>query len=498
MATRLEMLLAMGWMSTGLRVIDEAILVILCLAAAVAVRRRFAFNSSTFVLMAAGIVLDEVSRSFSSADIASKVAAAAFAIFMLGIIRFVLEIADELLRRRGKPPFPTIFKDLLMLVIWAGVLMAVLYADFGLKLTHIVTISSVSLGGLLLALQEPLRNIFTGLALQMGSLFKVGDWVKAANTVGRVDGIGWNVTTIITRSGERVRIPNSAVAHEVLVNYATGGFRDEVNLGLSYGIAPNHVREVALRLLHDLPEVMRDPAPQVMAWEYGDFAINYRVRYWVSDYGAQERIRDQVVSGLWYALRRHSIEIPNPMLITQVAESRADRRANADFERELMAELRKVDILSGLSDADLRVLVPSVALREFGAGETLVHEGEVGESFYVIRSGSVGVLVKAGDGRLHQVATLGRSQFFGEAALLLGEPRNATIRALTDVEVLEMDREGFTSLFKENPQAAGMISDVIASRESQRREATSKLEDGREGRRTGQWLLDKMRRIFDF
>jgi len=485
-------------MSSGLRIVDDSILVIVFLAAAIAVRRRWAFNSSTFVLMAAGVVLDEVARSLSTPDIASKLAAGAFAVFMLGVIRLALEAIDELLRRRTGTPFPTIFKDLLMLVVWAGVLMAVLYADFGLKLTHIVTISSVSLGGLLLALQEPLRNIFTGLALQMGSLFKVGDWVKTNNSIGRVDGIGWSATTIVTRTGEQVRIPNATVAHEILTNYQSGAIRDEVNLGLGYGIAPNHIREVALRLLHDLPEVMRDPPPQVMAWEYGDFAIQYRVRYWISDYDAQERVRDRVVSSLWYALRRHSIEIPNPVLVTPVPDSHAGRRVDADFERELMGDLRQVDILRGLTEEELRTLVPSVAERQFGAGEMIVRQGEVGESMYVIRNGAAEVTLKTPTGEVHRVASLGKSNFFGEAALLLGEPRNASIKALTDVEVLEMDREGFTSLFQNNPQAAERISEVIAIRESERQEILAKPggSGGPGGRR--QWLLSKMREIFDF
>ncbi|MGH7815298.1 MAG: cyclic nucleotide-binding domain-containing protein [Candidatus Binataceae bacterium] len=498
MPTPLETMLLLSWMAPAMRIAAEAVLTLAVLAAAFAMRRRWAFKPGTFILMAAGVALNEAAHSPDDPAIAAKVAAAAFAIFMLGVIRLVFEGIDEAKRRRRAAPFPTIFKDLMVLVLWAAVLMAVLYTDFGFKPYSILTISSVSVGGLLLALRETLSNIFTGLTLQTAGFFKTGDWISSAGTLGRVQGIGWRTTTIVTRTGERVEIPNATVAREPLVNYATGAVRDEIGVGLSYGVAPNHVREVVLKLLHDVPEILRDPAPVVMAWEYGESSIQYRVKYWLSDWAAQERVRDRVVSSLWYALRRHSIEIPFPIRTIQMREARADQRSTADFERELMAEMRAADILRGLSDDDLRVLVPSVTLREFGAGEILVRQGEAGETFYVIRNGEVEVIVKTADGESRRVTTLGRAQFFGEAALLLGEARNATVRALTDVEVIEMDRVGFTSLFKENPEAGELISEVIATRESERLEAAMTPDDRREGRTTGQWLLAKMRRIFDF
>ncbi|MDB5107340.1 MAG: mechanosensitive ion channel/cyclic nucleotide-binding domain protein, partial [Candidatus Binatus sp.] len=238
--------------------------------------------------------------------------------------------------------------------------------------------------------------------------------------------------------------------------------------------------------------------PAVLAWEYGDSAIKYRIKYWISDYGEQERIRDRVVSSLWYALRRHAIEIPFPIRTLQMRPERADEKADANFERELMNELRQVDTLRGLGDEELRLLVPTVSERQFGAGEMLVRQGEQGESLYIIRSGTVEVLLRGEDGVNHRVNTLGRSQFFGEAALLLGEPRNATIRAVNDVEVLEMDREGFTRLFKEHPETAAALSEVIAEREAQRRSvlAQSGETDGIHNRRL--WLVSKMREIFDF
>jgi CRP-like cAMP-binding protein len=373
-----------------------------------------------------------------------------------------------------------------------------MYTDFGVQPLSLLTGSAVVAAVVGFGLQETLGNIFSGLTIQMQKPFEPGDWVRSAGHLGRVRGIGWRSTTIVTRANERVEIPNALLAKDVLYNYATGHVRDEFKIGVSYGVAPNHVREVVLGLLHDVPLVLRNPPPDVLVSEFGESAIEYRVRYYMADYGDQERLRDLVMSRLWYAMRRHSIEIPFPIRTIRMDQPHADERAAADFEHELMAELRHVPTLHQLSDEELRMLVPTVVVRQFGAGEVLMRQDDEGESLCIIRSGSVEVLLRAENGSNRHVANLGPTQFFGEAALLLGEPRNATIRAVTDVEVLEMDREGFTRLFKEHPEAASQMSDVIAAREAERKEvlAAAGGHDGTRGRRV--WLFAKMREIFDF
>ncbi len=163
-----------------------------------------------------------------------------------------------------------------------------------------------------------------------------------------------------------------------------------------------------------------------------------------------------------------------------------------------MTDLRQVDWLRGLSDEELRMLVPTVSVRQFGAGEMLVRIGEPGESMFIVRSGRAEVIGHTADGQLRHLAEIGRGVMTGEMALMTGEPRNANVRALTDVEVIEMDREGFTRLFKEHPDAAASIGDIIAERNRDRLEKLSSGDalDGKGG--PHRWLLAKMRELFDF
>jgi hypothetical protein len=139
-----------------------------------------------------------------------------------------------------------------------------------------------------------------------------------------------------------------------------------------------------------------------------------------------------------------------------------------EFERELMTELRQVDFLR---DEQLRLLVPGLRLLKLRSGETILREGDAGDSLYIIRAGEVEVLAHAGGAHEVHIRNLKPSAFFGEMALMTGGPRNATVRARTEAELLEVSREGSVELFKSHPEIAGKIRRMIELRMSERRES---------------------------
>lgn len=496
MISRLEYVLGFETVPVHVTIGIEIIFVLLLTACAVAVRnRRRSLSVLTFLMLAGSFALSIATHVIDNRTTADKIGVLAVVLLAFGLIRLALEGLDAAMRRR-KAHFSTIFRDIVMIVLWGTVLMVVAYTDFGIKPGQIFTFTTVFAAVIGLALQETMSNIFSGLTLQTQRPFEPGDWVRTGNYLGRVRGIGWRATTIITRGNERLEVPNALLGKDVLVSYSEGAIRDEVSIGISYDVAPNRVREIAMRLLHNSPHILKEPSPEVLAWEFGESAILYRIKYWLDDYGPQEMVRDHVVSSLWYALRRHSIEIPYPIRTLEMREHQTVRITRDDSR--LIAELKRVDFLHDLTEDEIKVLLPTVQIREYGAGETIVREGDEGDSFYIIRRGIVEVLVRAPDGSMRLVNSLGAPSFVGEAALMTGQPRNATNRAKTDVEVIEIDREGFTRLFKAHPEAAEQMSEIIATRMAERLEtiAAASGENGSGG--TRRWLMLKMREIFDF
>jgi CRP-like cAMP-binding protein len=150
-----------------------------------------------------------------------------------------------------------------------------------------------------------------------------------------------------------------------------------------------------------------------------------------------------------------------------------------------------------LRDEELRMLLPGVIVQKFGAGEAIVREGDEGDSLFIIRQGTVQVLAGATDGRQVHIRDLAPPAFFGEMALMTGEKRTATIRAKSDVELLELNRNAFGALFKDHPETAAQMGEVIAFRMTERREMLD-AESRADGERSpAHRLLARMRAVFN-
>src|SRR5947209_7613301 len=132
-----------------------------------------------------------------------------------------------------------------------------------------------------------------------------------------------------------------------------------------------------------------------------------------------------------------------------------------DVDEERSARLRSVDLTSGLDRvalARLAAYMEPVAVR---AGDTIITEGETGDALYIVVRGTFGALVGASAERVN---TIGPGHYVGELALLVDEPRSATIRADTDGEVLRLDRERFTELLGRDAAAARAVATTLARR----------------------------------
>jgi thioredoxin-like negative regulator of GroEL len=95
--------------------------------------------------------------------------------------------------------------------------------------------------------------------------------------------------------------------------------------------------------------------------------------------------------------------------------------------------------------------------RPVPAGAIVVSEGEVGDSVFLIASGSVRILVVGGHGRPLEIRRLDAGDFFGEVSALSGRPRSATVVAVADCELLEVDRWALERLVEARPAARPIL-----------------------------------------
>ena len=114
-----------------------------------------------------------------------------------------------------------------------------------------------------------------------------------------------------------------------------------------------------------------------------------------------------------------------------------------------LAVLRRSPLFDQLSPGELEVLAELSRPRRFGRGQAILEEGEQGDSLYVLVSGEVEVLRREG-GADKALARLGPPQFFGEMSLIDREERSATVRAVSEVAVLQLTARNLTAFRRQS------------------------------------------------
>ena len=151
---------------------------------------------------------------------------------------------------------------------------------------------------------------------------------------------------------------------------------------------------------------------------------------------------------------------------------------------DAMAMLRRIPLFSKLDPVKLKLLAFSSAYLTFEAGEELFQEGDPADGAYIIEEGEVDVLTGK-DGQRVKVGTLGKSDLFGEMALIMNETRSATIRAAQHLKVLKIDADVFLRLVTEDPEASLRVMRSLSEKISRLTERYQELQRHVGGNREG-------------
>ena len=118
---------------------------------------------------------------------------------------------------------------------------------------------------------------------------------------------------------------------------------------------------------------------------------------------------------------------------------------------EMMQKIQQIPLFADLRRDDLRDLSRLAKEVTFSQGEVICRQGQPGHSIYLVTSGQLRVLYVDPMGIQREVKRMGVGDSFGETSLLLMEPRDATVQALTDVTLVTISRDSLDQLLKQNP-----------------------------------------------
>ncbi len=128
---------------------------------------------------------------------------------------------------------------------------------------------------------------------------------------------------------------------------------------------------------------------------------------------------------------------------------------------ELLAE---VPLFAGLTPEEMRSLGALLRRRRYATGEVIFHEGDAGTDLYIIENGEVKIVLGSAEGQEVVLGLLGRGDFFGELALLDGEPRSANAVAREACDLLLLGRQDFLQFLVDEPQVAVTLLAVLSGR----------------------------------
>lgn len=385
---------------------------------------------------------------------------------------------------------PKLLIDVVRAVVFLFMALGLISALFEQTITGLLAASGVFAVVMGFALQSTLADLFSGIAINLQRPYRVGDWIKVDDgAVGFVVEMNWRATQLRSPQGNTIVLPNSKLAAAQIVNFnmPTPRHRSEIGIGLNARVPPGLARDVLERAALKSTAVLSDPSPTAQIKSLEDWRIQYDVYFWVEGYADIDVIRHEVSNSIWYALDILGLGPWNENAETAATTSRAQRLVGyVDLFRDLEPETR---------DRIAAAMRP----RLVKPGETIMREGESGDSIFVVELGAIEVAMGMGDRGPRTMARLGTGDFFGEMSLLTGDPRSATLTAMCEGKVWELTRDAFEPILREQPTIADRLSRIMAKRRLANSMLISTLTQQERQEAEQQWpvdILSRIRRLF--
>lgn len=184
----------------------------------------------------------------------------------------------------------------------------------GFDLSNLAIIAGALSVGIGFGLQAIVNNFVSGLILLVERPIKEGDWIIAGDQQGIVRKIGIRATEVRTFQNASVIIPNAKLISDPVTNWLfqdrTG--RGEVTVGVAYGSDTVKVKEILLEAAKAHPKVRSAPPPSVLFRDFGDSALVFDLRFYLSDMYDVITVPSDIRFDIDLRFRAAGVEIPFP------------------------------------------------------------------------------------------------------------------------------------------------------------------------------------------
>ena len=345
-------------------------------------------------------------------------------------------------------------------------LLSILAFVFAVPVGTLIATSGVFAIILGLALQNTLSDVFSGIALNLGRPYVLGDWIVLSDgTEGRVVETNWRSTHLLTSAHNVVALPNSFLAKLGLTNVSSPD--ESHGLSLTVRLAPTKmpaiVVDVMRTVLLSCNSILKEPPPSVAIKGLDAAAIEIELTFRVANVGQRIAARNEIFDLVYRHSKSTGLLLAMPpsasIAMTDLpTEETAARRSVTPIEL-----IKAIPIFSALTDDEQEALAATTSVRTYRKGEIIVRQGEMLPSLMIVRTGVIVRQRGDDDARLQEIGRLAPGDFFGETGLLAGIGEMSTLRAMSHVVVYEIDQKSFAPLLLDRPEMAEDLAAILAT-----------------------------------
>lgn len=188
----------------------------------------------------------------------------------------------------------------------------------GINTTALIAVAGGLSVGLGFGIKEVFSNFVSGLWLLFEGSVRPGEVLMLDGDPCEVRRLGLRATLLWRdRDNAELLIPNQTFFTQPATTYTASDRmrRSQVSVGAAYHHDPRQVVALLEATAQQVARVLPEPAPKALLLNYGDFAINYALRFWIANPMDSVGICSEMNQAIWHAFKAHNIEIPFPQQV---------------------------------------------------------------------------------------------------------------------------------------------------------------------------------------
>lgn len=418
-------------------------------------------------------------------------------------------IWDTYAHKRGEAA-PDLLKTAINVVIVIVTLIFIVTQIYEKNYMAIVAAAGFLGIGAGLGLQGLILDAFAGLILELenrvgnGQWIGVGDWIQIEdiNEPVRVTNMTWRYTMMRTEDNHSVLLPNGRLTKKVLRNYSRpyGGFTEHIEVTLDHNVPVARAAAILHEAVAKVPNI-EDVAPiQVNTMSTNSGGVVYEVEFVIADYDDMKPVRHRVFEAITRSLHERGLRLSETMGVMPFYTDPLileNPPPNIDV-------LKTTDLFTVLGDDQLNQLADK-AKRHMSMPQTILcKQGDHGDSLFIIGEGTIRIYREEIDKQTKQpvqipLVQLYSGAYFGEMALLTGEPRSAFVETVSQAFLIEISKEDLKPILQEQPQLATALAQVVMQRRQNLNENITDTKNRLKAQHEeSQKLVNRIREFFGF